>query len=98
MSAEDNNFIQISLFSDENTKIDRNCKKIQQNMRDRALRKARNTTNLRHFDCIYNISADDNTVVCQVKNSQASDPEGFWMPPCTEKCGKNCIYYIKARG
>ena len=86
--------VQLSLFSDEDTKINNTCKKIEKSMRDMALdlKKGAKTFN----NCVYNLSQKAGETVFQIEKMQKRQG-GVRVPPCYEKCGTtDCIYYTKS--
>lgn len=95
MDKNNEDIIQLSLFSDSDTKVDNNCRKIEKNMRDLALEsKERPYINVYH-NCIYNLSEDKNKIKCQIEIMQMNQ-DGIRIPPCSAKCGTSeCAYYIK---
>ena len=89
------NLVQISLFSDGDTKIDNTGKKIEKNVRDRALNLQKCEHIKQHHGCVYNLSEDETCVECQIEQIQKCQ-NGARIPPCTAKCGtKDCIYYTE---
>ena len=86
--------VQLSLFSDEDTKVNSACKKIEKNMRDIALDLKNNVCI--SGKCVYNLSQNVNETVCQIEKMQKRQV-GVRVPPCYEKCGtSDCIYYTKS--
>ena len=95
MGKNNEDIIQLSLFSDSDTKVDNACKKIEKNMRDRALEsKEFQHINIYH-NCVYNLSEDKDKIKCQIEIMQTNQ-DGIRIPPCSAKCGTSeCVYYIK---
>lgn len=95
MSKNNEDIIQLSLFSDSDTKVDNACKKIEKNMRDRALELKECQGINTYHNCVYNLSKDKNKIKCQIEIMQMNQ-DGIRIPPCFAKCGTNeCIYYIE---
>ena len=87
--------VQISLFSDADTKINNAGRKTERNIRDKALNLKGGLPKNLKYCCVYNIATNDDEISCQIKNMQERQT-GVRVAPCVEKCCTNsCIYYTQ---